>query len=423
MKGLRRQGGGVSYRGFTLVELLVVIAIIGILIGLLLPAVQAAREAARRMKCSNNIKQLCLGMHNYIDAYGAIPAYSGNITAGDDNYMKNGESDAHIERDTVGWQITLLPFIEQNAMYESLKEEGWGTVMWPVDDYLLYYPEAMTEQVPCYVCPSDGVAQSHTEKDVCFLGYRVCLGDRMCSEDNLDLGGNFKADSSVYRGPFTFSDWVPLSGVKDGTSNTLSFSERCIEPNNRNSRSIFTTVLQLQGPHNWNYDTLENPSMILARAKGREVEAAENEIVITDKGATEGSERNFGRTIHMGHHMWTTFSTILPPNAPAYFGGSDWNPTKLWRNCGGMATPSSYHTGGVNVGMMDGSVRFVSNNVDTGDLTAPNVRRAPPTKYARNPGTDPYGHDTDFEPLGGGKSPYGVWGAMGTRAGGESKSL
>ena len=74
----------VKRRGFTLVELLVVIAIIGILIGLLLPAVQAAREAARRMKCSNNIKQLCLGMHNYIDAYGAIPAFSGNIKAGED---------------------------------------------------------------------------------------------------------------------------------------------------------------------------------------------------------------------------------------------------------------------------------------------------------------------------------------------------
>ena len=92
MKGLRRQGGGVSYRGFTLVELLVVIAIIGILIGLLLPAVQAAREAARRMKCSNNIKQLCLGMHNYIDAYGAIPAFCANITAGDDNYMPDRKS-------------------------------------------------------------------------------------------------------------------------------------------------------------------------------------------------------------------------------------------------------------------------------------------------------------------------------------------
>src|SRR3954470_16964481 len=97
-------------RGFTLIELLVVIAIIGVLIALLLPAVQQAREAARRAQCSNNLKQLGLGLHNYHDAFKCFPP--GSVV---DKFW--------------GWQSLLLPYMEQNQTYDGLNFEFIGTSM------------------------------------------------------------------------------------------------------------------------------------------------------------------------------------------------------------------------------------------------------------------------------------------------------
>ncbi len=97
-------------RGFTLVELLVVIAIIGILVGLLLPAVQAAREAARRMSCSNNLKQMGLALHNYESTFRKLPpgAYGASQLRGE----PSGEDD-----DGFGWMVSILPYIEQQPLY------------------------------------------------------------------------------------------------------------------------------------------------------------------------------------------------------------------------------------------------------------------------------------------------------------------
>ena len=121
-----------SKRGFTLVELLVVIAIIGILIALLLPAVQAAREAARRSQCSNNLKQIGIGMHNFHDTYKAFPVGQ----ADDDN-------------DSFGWGVYILPFIEQKPLWDAINAHT-GTngekpvfVMTPGRHKSLPYP------VPC----------------------------------------------------------------------------------------------------------------------------------------------------------------------------------------------------------------------------------------------------------------------------------
>lgn len=102
-----------SREGFTLVELLVVIAIIGVLVSLLLPAVQQAREAARRMSCQNNLKQIGLALHNYNDTFKRLPVaiWSANPQKGEPSSFDD---------DGYGWMVSILPFVEQNALYEKL---------------------------------------------------------------------------------------------------------------------------------------------------------------------------------------------------------------------------------------------------------------------------------------------------------------
>ncbi len=133
-------------RGFTLVELLVVIAIIGVMVGLLLPAVQAAREAARRMQCSNNMKQLGLGMHNYHAAYNTF-------AAGMDGTLGNGR---RANQNLVG----ILPFVEQQALWEQISNPLAGVAPMgnnPGTDAPTYTPWAT--QISNYRCPSDHSAK------------------------------------------------------------------------------------------------------------------------------------------------------------------------------------------------------------------------------------------------------------------------
>jgi len=145
-------------RAFTLVELLVVIAIIGILVGLLLPAVQAAREAARRMQCSNNLKQIGLALHNYESAFKKLPpgAYGANPLKGE----PSGEDD-----DGFGWMVSLLPFIEQQALYDTIRPNGHFGVLGNQSIRSRVYPEIPVGQVfrggdqivPTYRCPSSAL--------------------------------------------------------------------------------------------------------------------------------------------------------------------------------------------------------------------------------------------------------------------------
>ena len=112
--------------GFTLVELLVVIAIIGVLVGLLLPAVQAAREAARRMSCSNNFKQIGLGMHNYHSSYKQLPMQNGGTSLPGSTDWWQGSMTTNNEE--LSALVGLTPFIEQQAIWEQIANSGTRTL-------------------------------------------------------------------------------------------------------------------------------------------------------------------------------------------------------------------------------------------------------------------------------------------------------
>lgn len=198
---MSRTSASWAYRSaFTLVELLVVIAIIGILVSLLLPAVQAAREAARRMKCSNNLKQLGLALHNYHDTYGKFPI---------------GAADIAISRRTP-WMPSLLPFIEQTALYDryvsaalTFSASGSNNLISNIDR------KVRDVIVPSLSCPSDPNSPGNTR------GYH---GNYVALDGNA-VGVTDNAAGVMFR-----NSRIRIADITDGTSNTLAFAEALVRP-------------------------------------------------------------------------------------------------------------------------------------------------------------------------------------------------
>lgn len=292
-------------RGFTLVELLVVIAIIGILIGLLLPAVQAAREAARRMQCTNNLKQLALACQMYADANQQKFPMAMQIGSGD---VPNDPNFT----DTFSWHARTLPYIEQMAMYTTLdfsKRLGNGN--------FYEYRVALIDTHQCPTQPEaigEKASQAWCLRRTCYF---VNLGNSNYHNDdvvNWDGRGSYKAKHA----PFKFNEAVKMSVCSDGTSNTLCMSELQINKNESSYQGNYGTVLYSNGA---GFTTFLGPNSTY--------------------------EVDYGRA------RWTP-EEFKPP---MYCHGNGW-----W---GAATFPArSDHSGGVNASMMDGSVHFVSNTID-----------------------------------------------------------
>lgn len=198
------------FKGFTLVELLVVIAIIGVLVGLLLPAVQAAREAARRMSCSNNLKQIGLALHNYHDTHGVFPPGFVNANSGyntpADNWADNTNG--------LAWSALVLPFMEQAPLYDQLKAETGGFARHWQRDFNWAMAEAPSARVgiASYSCPSDTMGPINNK--------RGNYGK------NNYLGNSGNAAAVDRRGIFWTGSRVLIRDILDGTSNTVMVVER-----------------------------------------------------------------------------------------------------------------------------------------------------------------------------------------------------
>jgi prepilin-type N-terminal cleavage/methylation domain-containing protein/prepilin-type processing-associated H-X9-DG protein len=220
-----------SKLGFTLVELLVVIAIIGVLVALLLPAVQAAREASRRMSCQNNLKQMGLGFHNFESARGGLPPR---------RYSSNTEMHGY-----VGWGAIILPYMEQNAIWEKydLRYDYYDPVNAPVTNLTIPFYKCPTTPHTSAKMVSGGKATSgsqNTNKSTNFyvstyMDYMVPNGLTVPSNGwgaSFSYSGaasnfvNALWDSSPVFTPYT-PTWTPrkISEIKDGTSNTLLVNE------------------------------------------------------------------------------------------------------------------------------------------------------------------------------------------------------
>jgi prepilin-type N-terminal cleavage/methylation domain-containing protein/prepilin-type processing-associated H-X9-DG protein len=233
----RARAGWPALKAFTLVELLVVIAIIGILIALLLPAVQAAREAARRTQCNNNLKQLGLAVHGYIDSYKKFPA---GVTgwpneSGAQSYMEFG---VVVPRTGKGWIVLVLPFFEQSALYEQFLDPSVDTnfnanASNNTGIGALACRKAVQTELAGLKCPSENAPKwlSTTEYQwapipVAVTCYKGVIGDPMMGGAGVgstdchtgpNCNGLFWRHS--YRNRFTFAD------ILDGTSNTLMLGE------------------------------------------------------------------------------------------------------------------------------------------------------------------------------------------------------
>lgn len=332
------------HEGFTLVELLVVIAIIGILIGMLLPAVQSVRAAARRTTCANNIRQVALAVHNYESAHQHFP--KNQIGPGMANSAGGFESGFY------SWFVPLLPNLEQNNLFNRFdirQNNGDG------DGYTVSetHPNAAAVNtiVPVLLCPSDTPNQNNA---VILGAANPAPGSYAGNAGWPSYATGFTGERSfpgIYNGaiplvhPSQTVNWhverIGFHNFSDGTSNTALLSERVIQSGN-SAAEIRNGDRRLRSLH-----ILERPETLSA---------------IVDQMSSSHSH------VFQSAHIGRSWSSGSPLVAPTYMHVQTPNSSIGHYNTSMdegdfVVTASSNHTGGVNMAMVDGSVRFVSDTV------------------------------------------------------------
>ncbi|NLX96760.1 MAG: DUF1559 domain-containing protein [Rhodopirellula sp.] len=312
-------------RGFTLVELLVVIAIIGILIALLLPAVQAAREAARRSQCTNNMKQLGLALHNYLDAHKVFPPAGINYGWARNATNPLGPTESILNLN--GW-VLVLPYVEQQALYDQYDFRMPASIFTlnpptgtPVPTQSVSNAQIVGKLVNAFLCPSDSYDPMMNDEDINYY------------------------NPNPYRGAKTSYD----------------FSVRATDPDYHNDwgRNSMTHTLRYMFGENSNTSTQHL------------VDGTSNTVAINEQThwVIDGAPNAWG------YRGWVQFGIDL-----AYYGinrfdvflGSWWtgDRTTIRGRLAEFGTSGSLHPGGVNTTLGDASVRFLSETTDMSVLRA-----------------------------------------------------
>lgn len=295
--------------GFTLVELLVVIAIIGVLVALLLPAVQAAREAARRTQCKNSLKQIALALQNYHDTAKSFPV----------GIVHENPAPPSVTNSYLGnwnWSALLLPFVEQTAIYDQsgVLKTDLATAL---DDATKL--AAMQTAVSVFLCPSTISPAINEEREL-----ESASGNFYALATSDYIGVNSSSELRRYRGEpgkfangiFNIEKGTRIREITDGTSNTLILGER-----------------------SWETTLSGNEGYVLGRAA----------VAYGNRGVRDASE--IGLADSMGCGMYA-----MNYSSP--------NPTKS--NSFARRGFSSRHPGGANFAFADGSVDFISEDIDGG---------------------------------------------------------
>ncbi len=306
-----------SQAGFTLVELLVVIAIIGILVALLLPAIQAAREAARRMSCNNNLRQIGVGLHNHHDTYGRFPP--GMLTQ--DPYLPNATNPTRTwNNHGVLWLTFILPYVEQQPHYDevALHLNNFDRQI-PFQWWTHPNGNLASHVVNTFMCPSDlagvffpgNLGWRHGKSNYVavaaagYSGQNRGGADRDTPTRSVPIPGyNLPGYNSTYNGLFWHNSRTQFSDIVDGTSNTFAIAER--------------------------------------------------------DGATIPRGRNASHWMGPSNATWLNQGMTGIDADPTY----RLNVTPTGIDLNEWDTPGSLHPGGANFMMADGSVHFISDDID-----------------------------------------------------------
>ncbi|GHT37243.1 hypothetical protein FACS189427_09940 [Planctomycetales bacterium] len=294
--------------------------------------------------------------------------------------------------------VALLPFFEQSALYDRFLSTRMttGSVNWDLPHTISAADgganNPLASNVGTLYCPTNGVASTKPRDYTAGSNYRFCLGDN-------PGGYSGSANPNDYflkgwRGCFGTYRFLNMATITDGTSNTVMFSERAIVTALAASKNVKTVFPTVPNGSIWNAANAGSsiPSTLASRA------AVYNLAVNGEYTATPGADRGaVTGWNYAGSNLYnSSFTTTMPPNAPGcYMQDSTWNV---------LLPPTSFHSGGVQAALLDASVRFVSDTVDSGTADC-----FPASQMMDGAVT--------------GRSPFGVWGAMGSRDGGEATSL
>ena len=436
--------------GFTLIELLVTVSIISILLTLTAVGVQAAREAGRRSKCASNLRQVALAVQMYHNAHNGLPALCTTYK----RFDIVEKTDTGTEIGMCGAQIFLLPFLEQEQVYSAFEDSASLDSAERHDPPHICCRTALTELsddppiyivkpsppdcpkgtlpphwaagvvIPVFVCPSDGESGAVESPEREYPGSGSPFDFSVWSFSRRNVMFNM-GDAPLYncdidtpatkRGAFTPHVWKSFSHITDGLSNTLCLAESITGGPTDYAASTNTTYPPKTGSP---YSSVV--SSVPPSSRGGDV----RRDVVADPHARDpagmrvwpgdcyryvdpvdslkiGNLESWGQRgtyWFVGKPLSNGFSANLPPNSlTCSFGYSPFGPA--------MGGVSSFHPGGANAAMMDGSVRFIRDDIDTGSLMLPWPRLLETNQAVE------------------GKSTYGVWGAMGSINGGESAAL